>query len=139
MNMIAGWMMPERKLRPEARLVEVVVVAVEDLLRLGALAKDLNEGVARMHLFDVAVQGAGPFPLGRELALRAARDQERHHDRQRHCDERDQGEQPADPDHDREDADDREHRGHDLAQALRRVVPMLSTSLVTRLKTSPWG
>ena len=91
---------------------------IEHFLRACSPAENLHQRVAGVHLLDVPVQAAGPFPLGGELLLRAPGDEQGHDDRQRHGDQGDQRQQRADPDHERQDADHGQHRGEDLAQTL---------------------
>ena len=59
-------------------------MAVEDLLCSGPAAEDLDQRVAGVHLLDMAVQRAGHLPLGGELFLRPAPDDDDRHDRQGH-------------------------------------------------------
>ena len=82
------------------------------------VAEDLHDVVARVHLLDVPVERPRPLPLGGELLLRALGDEHRDHDRDRHDEQRDDGQQRADPEHHDQDADDREDRRDDLGEAL---------------------
>ncbi len=104
------------ELRLEARVVELLVLLVE--LRDGLLlaSEHLHDAVSGVHLLDVAVELAGALPLSSELLLRPFADDDGDHDRDRHREQRDRGEQRADPDHHREDADDGEHGGDDLCE-----------------------
>ena len=61
-----------------AGLVEALVLRVERLDGLSLASERLDDGVARMHLLDVAVEGAGGGPLGNELPLRTPDDQHDH-------------------------------------------------------------
>ena len=93
-------------MRPETGFVERLVLLVEFLDRPLPAPEYLHERVPGVHLLDVAVEGAGPCPLGRELLLRSPRDEQGHHDRQRHGNQRDRRQQRADPDHHGEHAND---------------------------------
>ena len=107
-----------QELGAEARLVKRFVLAVELLDGRLAAPEGLHESVAGVHLFHVAVQRPGSLPLRRELHLRAAGHKERHDEREGNGHERDSGEQWADPEHDRDDTEDRERRAEQLAQSL---------------------
>ena len=58
---------PGDELGPVAGLVELLVLGLERRDRLALVAEDLDDGVARVHLLDEAVEGPGPRPLGGEL------------------------------------------------------------------------
>ena len=89
-----------QELRPKAGLVERLVLLVELRNRLLTAAENLHQRVPRVHLLDLAVERAGACPLGGEMFLRPAGDQQRDDDRERDRDQGDHGEQGADPDHD---------------------------------------
>ena len=109
---------PRDELRPVARLVEGLVLLVEGLDGLLLAPEDLDDGVAGVHLLDVAVERARPRPLGDELLLRPTGDQDDDEHRHRHRDQRDHGEQRADREHHDQDADDGQDRRDQLGQAL---------------------
>ena len=109
---------PGQELRPEARLVEAAVLAVELVDRRPAPPEHLHERMPGVCLLDEPVQRAGLLPLRRELDLRAPRDEEGEHDCERDRDRRHRGEQRRDPEHDPEHAADRQDRGEELAEAL---------------------
>ena len=123
MKFIAGWMMPRDELGPVARLVQPVVLLVEALDRLFLPAEDLDDGVAGMHLLDVAVERPGRGPLGDELLLRTAGDEDGDRDRHRHAEQRDHGEDRADREHHDQHADDGQQRRDELGQALLERLP----------------
>ena len=62
------------ELRPEAGLVQPLVVLGEGPHRLVALAEHLDQRVPGVHLLDVAVELAGGRPLLDELRLRPLAD-----------------------------------------------------------------
>ena len=109
---------PGDELRPVAGVVELVVLVVELLDRLLLVAEHLDDRVTGVHLLDVAVERAGPLPLGGELLLRPLGDEHRDDHRDRHDEQRDDREQRADREHHDQHADDREDRGDELGQAL---------------------
>ena len=74
---------PRDELGPAARVVEPLVLRVERLDRLALAAERLHDRVAGVHLLDVAVERAGRRPLGDELLLRAADDEDRDGQRRR--------------------------------------------------------
>ena len=76
MNIIAGWMIPEMNCARKLGLVHLLVLPRRSSsIALGAVAEDLHQFVAGEHLLDVAVDLAGPVPLGDELLLRALGDE----------------------------------------------------------------
>ena len=110
---------PGDELGPVAGLVEALrsprrTVAIASCWR----PNDLHDRVPGVHLLDVAVERAGRRPLGGELLLRAADDEDGHDERGRHGQERDDRQERADRQHHDQDADDREQRGDQLGQAL---------------------
>ncbi len=102
----------------KAGVVQPVVLGLEGLDRAVLTSERLDDGMARVHLLDVAVEGARRRPLGHELLLGPAGDEDRHDDRQGDREERDRGKDRADRQHQDEHADDREERGDELGQAL---------------------
>ena len=61
-----------QELGPIARLEEPLVLLLEPVDRLLLAAERLDDGVAGVHLLDVAVELAGLRPLGGELLLTSA-------------------------------------------------------------------
>ena len=81
-------------------------------------AKCLDDGVAREGLLDLAVELAGVHPLGNEPRPRALGDGAHHEHRQRDGDKGHEREQPRDPDHQRDGADEGECLGQHLRKRL---------------------
>ncbi len=98
------------ELRAPADRIEPLVVLPEDPRGLLLPAKRPDQRVPGVHLLNVRVEPASDLPLADELRLRELPDPRRDHDRNRHCDQRDQGERPGDPDHHRQHADDGQQR-----------------------------
>ena len=73
MNAIDRLHRPRQELGPVAGLEELLVLDVEPVDRLLLPAEGLDDGVAGVHLLDVAVEGPGPRPLGRTAAATAWR------------------------------------------------------------------
>ena len=106
------------ELRTERGPVELLVLLVEDPLRLGPAAVDLHQRVAGEGLLDVRVEGARTPPLLHEQPLRALHHLPRHDHRERHRDQRDHREQRRDPEHHPEHREHRQQRGEQLAHRL---------------------
>ena len=106
------------ELRSVARLVELLVLGIEHLDRLALASERLDDGVPGVHLLDVPVERAGRRPLDDELLLRSPHDEDRHDERARHGQDRDQGQDRADRHHQDQHEDDRQQRGDELRQAL---------------------
>ena len=109
---------PGDELGAVARLVQPVVLLVEPRDRLFLAAEHLDDGVAGVHLLDVAVERPGRGPLRDELLLRAARDEHGDDDRDRHRQQRDDRQDRIDREHQDQDPDDGQQRGDQLGQAL---------------------
>ncbi len=109
---------PGDELGPEAGLEDGLVLLVEDPDRVLGVAEGLDDRMAGVRLLDVGVEMARGRPLAGELLLRLLRDQHRQAERGRNHDQGYDGQDRADPDHHRQDADDGDDRGDDLRQAL---------------------
>ena len=118
MTLSAGWMMPEMNCALKLASNSASFSSSNFIGGLLLAAEDLHDVAPGVHLLDVAVERAGALPLRRELLLRALRDEDRDDHRERHGEQRDRGEQPVDPEHHREHADDGEQRRDDLREAL---------------------
>ena len=86
--------------------------------RLLGVPEDLHQGVAGVHLLDMAVELPGGLPLLDEVRLRALADLGGDDSRGRDGHQGDHGQERGNEEHHDEDADDRQQRRHDLAQGL---------------------
>jgi hypothetical protein len=78
---------PGDELRPVAGVVQPVVLGLEGLDRAVLASERLDDGMARVHLLYVAVEGAGRCPLRHELFLGTGGNEDGHDDRQGHREE----------------------------------------------------
>ena len=111
-------MIPEMNCAPKLARNSSSFFAWNVGLDLALPAEDLDQLVTGERLLDLAVQLAGVRPLGDELLLRALGDPLGDQHRQRHRDQRDQGQQRRDPEHHGQHADDGQQRGEQLAEGL---------------------
>ena len=106
------------ELRLEAGLVELLVLDLELLARVGLATEDLDQRVTGERLLDTGVEAPDLAPLRAERLLRAGADHAEDDRHQRQRDEGDQRQLPRDREHHDQHADHGEHRGHDARQRL---------------------
>jgi len=99
-------------------MVELVIDGFERLDRIIFTVEGLDNVMATVHFFDMAVDLAERFLLGPEIALRAPDHDADEGQRGRNYEDGSQGHQPIDGQHHGEDADDGRDGGDQLGQAL---------------------